>query len=516
MKVLCMKLLQANIITKLTVLLTIALSFSSSYAQTIDPPDVSFVSINPYSNQVSVAWYKSTSDNIAFTRIHYIYDETGLIKAKTIVDIQGNTDDTLLFETDTMAVFPFEANEVPLSFAVDAYSQNGSNSTSLREYHTTMNTKISTQTCPSQLEISWSSYIGYAVTVNSYKIIEVDNTASEIVLETVPANQNKTIIPLNSQSYRRFFIEAVFTDSKGNVRTSRSNMVDITSPIYTSPSYIRVQSVTTTETNSIQIQFDIDTATSFTKYQVQRSNTLGGYSKLIDVELDKTEISPYEFTLTNGFSPDTTMYYRLVAFDNCNNSIATSQSVPLFTCNASEATDTKHIVTWNMPNIWTEGIATYNIYRITNTNTYEIGSQTNANTFIDDIGTDYTIGSKVCYRIEAIQNTSNNPYISISNTACVDKTYRLIMPNAINPTSSIEENRICKPTYAFISGSYVLQIFDRYGVKIFESNDIEQGWNGTYKNSYVNPGSYQYKLHVVLTNGVTIDRNGSITVIFGD
>jgi hypothetical protein len=50
-------------------------STKQGVTQTIIPPDISFVTINPYTNEVSVAWYKSPSENILFTRIHYIYDE---------------------------------------------------------------------------------------------------------------------------------------------------------------------------------------------------------------------------------------------------------------------------------------------------------------------------------------------------------------------------------------------------------------------------------------------------------
>ena len=113
-------------------------SFLSLFAEEIDPTDISYVSVNPYTNEVTISWYKSESANIAYARILYIYDETTLIKGKGFVDIVGNEDVTYKFKTDTIDKFSYNPDERVISLAVDAYSENGNNSTSLREYHTTM------------------------------------------------------------------------------------------------------------------------------------------------------------------------------------------------------------------------------------------------------------------------------------------------------------------------------------------------------------------------------------------
>jgi hypothetical protein len=109
-----------------------------SFGQTVDAPDIQFVSINPYTNEVSIAWLQSTNTNIEFTRIHYVYDKTSIIKALTIIDIPENKDDTLIFKTDTIGVFTTQADEAPLSFATDAYTNTNENSISLDKYHTMM------------------------------------------------------------------------------------------------------------------------------------------------------------------------------------------------------------------------------------------------------------------------------------------------------------------------------------------------------------------------------------------
>ncbi|HPY82660.1 MAG TPA: hypothetical protein PLU45_04815, partial [Bacteroidales bacterium] len=89
------------------------------FSQSIDPPEVQFVSVHPYTNQISVAWNASANTNVAFTRVHYVYDKSTIIKGQTVEDIYENADDTLIFSTSSYPIFTKQANEAPLSFAVD-------------------------------------------------------------------------------------------------------------------------------------------------------------------------------------------------------------------------------------------------------------------------------------------------------------------------------------------------------------------------------------------------------------
>ena len=58
-----------------------------------------------------------------------------------------------------------------------------------------------------------------------------------------------------------------------------------------------------------------------------------------------------------------------------------------------------------------------------------------------------------------------------------------------------------------------MQIFDRYGELLFESSQQENGWNGTYKDSLVEPGVYVYKVIADYLNNIRIEKTGSVTVI---
>jgi hypothetical protein len=57
-------------------------------------------------------------------------------------------------------------------------------------------------------------------------------------------------------------------------------------------------------------------------------------------------------------------------------------------------------------------------------------------------------------------------------------------------------------------------LYNRWGEKVFESNDINFQWDGRYKGVPVSQGVYVYHLNVVfIDNHKETDLRGSITIL---
>lgn len=56
-------------------------------------------------------------------------------------------------------------------------------------------------------------------------------------------------------------------------------------------------------------------------------------------------------------------------------------------------------------------------------------------------------------------------------------------------------------------------IYDRFGEKVFESNNIDNGWDGKYNGQPVASGVYHYFINVDLIDGTHVDHKGNITVV---
>jgi len=59
----------------------------------------------------------------------------------------------------------------------------------------------------------------------------------------------------------------------------------------------------------------------------------------------------------------------------------------------------------------------------------------------------------------------------------------------------------------------MFDVFDRWGNKVFTTNNINMGWNGMYNGQAMNTGTYVYYIYAVMMDGSKIERSGNITLV---
>ncbi|MBL4625561.1 MAG: gliding motility-associated C-terminal domain-containing protein [Flavobacteriales bacterium] len=71
--------------------------------------------------------------------------------------------------------------------------------------------------------------------------------------------------------------------------------------------------------------------------------------------------------------------------------------------------------------------------------------------------------------------------------------------------------------YLYVYGDQIvtmdIEIFDRWGKRVFFSNHKDHGWDGTYHGTDVNPGVYYYKVNATFLNGNYATEAGDVTLI---
>lgn len=87
----------------------------------------------------------------------------------------------------------------------------------------------------------------------------------------------------------------------------------------------------------------------------------------------------------------------------------------------------------------------------------------------------------------------------------------VFIPNIFSPNADGQNDEL--KVYSNFVKSMEFVIFDRFGEKVFESNDQTQGWDGTFGGQKVQPGLYVYYLRAVLITGETIFREGNVTLV---
>lgn len=85
------------------------------------------------------------------------------------------------------------------------------------------------------------------------------------------------------------------------------------------------------------------------------------------------------------------------------------------------------------------------------------------------------------------------------------------IPNIFSPNQD-GHNDVFK-AYGRCLKDVELTVFDRWGNKVFFSNDHTIGWDGTFRDKPMNSGSYVYKLIGTLLYGDKIEMKGSVTLV---
>jgi len=93
----------------------------------------------------------------------------------------------------------------------------------------------------------------------------------------------------------------------------------------------------------------------------------------------------------------------------------------------------------------------------------------------------------------------------------VDPTTNIYVPNIFSPNDD-GNNDVYKVRGKGIE-IFHLAIYNRWGQLVFESNDINDGWNGNKGNQILNQGVFVYKLNVTFRGGKEFNQTGNITLV---
>jgi len=110
--------------------------------------------------------------------------------------------------------------------------------------------------------------------------------------------------------------------------------------------------------------------------------------------------------------------------------------------------------------------------------------------------------------------SENNCYDTktIENAVVVEPAGTFVFPTAFNPYSNYEINKVFKPKYRGVK-EYKLEIYNRWGAKVFESTDPEQGWDGYIDGKIGSQDVYVWKVTGKYKNGAPFSATGDVTIV---
>lgn len=106
------------------------------------------------------------------------------------------------------------------------------------------------------------------------------------------------------------------------------------------------------------------------------------------------------------------------------------------------------------------------------------------------------------FTVTLVASTPSGCSRSISSVITIEEDLIFFVPNAFTPNAD-QNNNYFEPvmTSGFEADSYEFTVFNRWGELVFQSNDIEVGWDGTYQNRVAPTGIYTWI--ITFTDAVT-------------
>jgi gliding motility-associated-like protein len=363
-----------------------------------------------------------------------------------------------------------------------------------------------------ELLVNWLPYEGWgAGNVRKYRIYRsVDGSPFTLYDSTSNSTNTYRDKRLCTKTYC-YYVEAV---QKNGTWTSRSNTV-CKVPKYIPPSE-PVQSVRTTvlpgnktftEWNRYNFVQDVDHYIVSRAYNGSSENDY--YAKTDSLFFLDSD----PFMETNKLS----YTYKVRAVDHCGTESPKSvENRTILLTGKNDGYVAK--IQWSEYSKWFSGVKEYNIF-LREDNTFKLVStiDTNLNTYEFDF-LDTKLDDSVCFKVQAIKDTSEFVE-SYSNILCLISDAKVFVPSAFSPNGD-GKNDVFIPKAILIFNKtgnpvldYKLEIFNRWGEKVFETEDLQQGWDGAFKGETCQEGHYVYKVRALSLDGVTSFKVEGVVVL---
>jgi len=308
----------------------------------------------------------------------------------------------------------------------------------------------------------------------------------------------KRLSGARSSSSNRLCLKADFTPSKGFA-------------------YLRVATVA--NSGEAVLRIFSDTLVPLKYFTVQRGSSSGGGFADIG-QISWTPGTPgFVFTDASALTQQRSYSYRIITTDSCNITDTTNTAHTVFLKTTAD-NGYRNRLTWNDYGDWNGGTDYYLIHRVFESSEVFPPVQVpytaaGSNSFLDDVSPWGDKASSFCYFIEAVEGPGNTVTgqsdTSFSNLSCLLRPPLIVVPNAFTPGG---KNPVFKPVIPYLNGGgYSMVVFNRWGEKLFETHDINTGWDGSYKGKTVPQGVYSYLITVIGHNGQKTVKRGEVVVV---
>ncbi len=476
-------------------------ALSSDTLDNLPPAAVAITAVTVAGNSVDISWEPSASPEVAG---YIIYRQTniGLLPIDTVFGVTGFTD--INAEPDVKSE----------SYTVLALDNCGSTSI-FDDTHRTVFLEAVPSSCEQTLRLTWNLYEKWPDGIRRHDIWLSTNGGPAILIDTVEAGGTQyTVEDLNDGFLYCATVRAV--SASGVI--SASNEVCLTADIVQPMRNLVIANTSLNAGNQTQMQYVWDTSAEITSVNILSSSDGENFSII------QTFPPVFPLSLNNTF-PDNSndpatmrIWYRIETIDACD-SVAVSNTAATIHLTGTPLENRTNLLQWTPYENDTGTAVAYDIYRYVG-NSGSLLSQTDPATltYTDTVEVSNPAESYICYAVVAKAQVETGaasplPVETRSNTVCVAQFADLQVPNAFSPRGYNQE---FKPLIVFGSQitAYELSVYDRWGKRLFLSDDPAIGWNGENAKGEDLPfGLYTWRIRMEQQNGRILEETGVVQLI---
>jgi gliding motility-associated-like protein len=237
-------------------------------------------------------------------------------------------------------------------------------------------------------------------------------------------------------------------------------------------------------------------------FELERATSYGGFQNLVNLNANITDY--YD---NNVYVDNYSYLYRIRVIDECNyiSPYSNIGKTILLQVNDDEEFP---ILSWTAYEKWNAGVNRYMVEILDEEFlSFKQIAVLQDTFFIDTISKDNF--SRYCYRITAFR--SGDDVQSESNVACIPTPFNIWVPNAFTPNGD-GLNPVFQVKGSFIL-DYHIDIYNRWGQRIYSSDDLKESWSGLYKGELLPAGHYYYSIIAKGTKGQSKQLSGTILLI---
>lgn len=478
-----------------------------SFANTIVPatPPFDTLSVND-NNQALMSWTASTSPDVAGYVIYKLI--SGWQPIDTVYGINTTSYLNLLSSAGTGSE----------QYRLIAFDSCGGASL-LNIFSKTIYLTATANICARSAQLSWTASSGIGTGLEGYRIyLSTVGTAGPYSLLGTVGPGTLTYSASGLPPDQSYYFKVTAFDVSGT-KTASSNRLSFYSAAPVPPQFTYLRKVSVADPDRVIVTCYVDSAASTSYYKIMRSgDPAEGYTRVGNVAATGT--STIVFTDGNVKTDKSSYYYKVINVDSCGYDGMETNIGRTILVNAVSHRDFTNTIIWNDYEDWSGNVMSYNIYRgidgvmdpVPIANVPYTGSDSNF--YTDDISALLQGEGVFNYYVEALEGMGNTYGFSDNSISNITEAYQdpqIFIPNSFKPSGV---NSVFIPVASFVDiTEYEFYVYNRWGLKVFSTTDVSEGWDGTHGGHKSELGVYVYLIRFKTSRGDYIEKKGTITLI---